>query len=131
MALPCLNTSNPLRFFVLYFVIHLASPCLNTSNPLRFFVLYFVIHLASPCLNTSNPLRFFSVIKHSPNTFSFFCKQKAKSIWLIVYNKKRNLIAKISLNREATTRFELVIAVLQTDALPLGYVAIKYRTITL
>ena len=45
--------------------------------------------------------------------------------------KKRNLIAKISLNREATTRFELVIAVLQTDALPLGYVAIKYRTITL
>ena len=38
--------------------------------------------------NTSNPLRFFSVIIHSPNTFSFFCKQKAESIWLIAYNKK-------------------------------------------
>ena len=29
--------------------------------------------------------------------------------------------------KEATTRFELVIRVLQTHALPLGYVAINYK----
>ena len=41
-------------------------------------------------------------------------------------NKKRNHIFVIPL--EATTRFELVIRVLQTHALPLGYVAMMTPT---
>ena len=43
------------------------------------------------------------------------------------YNKKP---LKIKGFREATTRFELVIRVLQTHALPLGYVAMFNFTVT-
>ena len=43
-------------------------------------------------------------------------------------NKKRN--TSLCSFREATTRFELVIRVLQTHALPLGYVAMFNFTVT-
>ena len=42
-----------------------------------------------------------------------------------IHAKKRNLVIKVSF-LEAPTRFELVIEVLQTFALPLGYGAILY-----
>ena len=41
------------------------------------------------------------------------------------YTQKRNLVIKVSF-LEAPTRFELVIEVLQTFALPLGYGAMPY-----
>ena len=42
-----------------------------------------------------------------------------------IHAKKRNLVIKVSF-LEAPTRFELVIEVLQTFALPLGYGTIYY-----
>ena len=45
-------------------------------------------------------------------------------LWLVARAKKREASQLLFL--EATTRFELVIRVLQTHALPLGYVAIFY-----
>ncbi len=60
----------------------------NLYNQYRSFcLLFFCYALGFAVHNTSNPLRFFSVIMHSPNSFSFFCKQKAETIWLIAHNK--------------------------------------------
>ena len=50
----------------------------------------------------------------------FRCKQLPQS-GLILLHKKPQITLRF---KEATTRFELVIEVLQTFALPLGYVAI-------
>ena len=84
----------------IFFVIPMASPCNHFESAslllsdYAFADSYSLSFLLYPWLRhviTSNPLRFFSVIMHSPNTFSFFCKQKAESIWLIVHNKKTPL----------------------------------------